>query len=275
MKVQAFGLLLSASVLGASVNASAQDLLPRDNGIFTYHKSPRWRESESHPLRTLAYVVHPIGWVFREAFYRPWSAFAGSTPFTRSFFGFREPFDYREPLCFFDTDKVPDCHSMPPYNALADGPDTDEPDAAALVSGNQVLFPDIAFDFNKSSLNELGKGRVRQVASQLQTIPTLKVVVEGHTDYVGTDEYNVKLGQRRAESVIKELTELGVDASRLTPLSYGEGKPLFTEQEDWARAVNRRVQFTVGEAPAGVTVGQIHGTAPDGKAASDLPSAAK
>ncbi|MFN8389206.1 MAG: OmpA family protein [Bdellovibrionota bacterium] len=265
--------LLAACLIGsvsAATSASAQDLLPRDNGIFTYHTSPRWRESESHPLRTVAYILHPVGWVMREAIYRPFSAFAGSTRFTKSFFGFREPFDFREPLCFFDTDKIPDCHQLPPYNAIGGHTDkAPEGDAGALnASERQVYFPDIAFDFNKSSLNDLGKARVRQVAQLLGSVPSLKVVVEGHTDYIGTDEYNMKLGQRRADTVTKELTELGIDSQRMTPVSFGEGKPLFTEEEDWARAANRRVQFSVqGEGqPAPATA------AADAK---DLPPAAK
>ena len=259
---------VAASLLCASSFASAQDLLPRDNGIFTYHTSPRWRESEAHPLRTVAYVLHPVGWILREALYRPFSAFAGSTRFTKSFFGFREPFDYREPDCFFDTDKIPDCRQLAPYNAISGGPRGADADSAdAKLSGErQVYFPDIAFDFNKSSLNDLGKARVRQVSQLLASVPSLKVVVEGHTDYIGSDEYNMKLGQRRADTVLKELTDLGVDAQRLSPVSFGEGKPLFTEEEDWARAANRRVQFSVaGEnQPA---------SAPAAEVKSDLPPA--
>ncbi len=247
-------LLLAACITGTSVIlgssfASAQDLLPRDNGIFTYHTAPRWRESEAHPLRTLAYVLHPVGWVLREGLYRPFSAFAGSTDFTRSFFGFREPFDYREPVCFFDSDKVPDCNTLAPYNSInidrSPKAAAAAEDAAALNSERQVYFPDIAFDFDKATLNNLGRARVRQVAQLLASVPSLKVVVEGHTDYVGSDEYNIQLGQRRADAVTKELSELGVDTQRMSPVSFGEGKPLFTEEEDWARAANRRVQFSV------------------------------
>ena len=235
------------------VNASfAQDLLPEDNGIFTYHTAPRWRESESHPLRTVAYIVHPFGWVLREAVFRPFSYFAGSTPFTRSFFGFREPFDYRQPLCFFDSDKIPDCNTMAPYNSIggrsgAAGSDSTE---GRLSEQNKIFIPDIAFDFNKHNLNDLGKARVRQAAQVLSAQPGTKVVVEGHTDYIGTDEYNMKLGQKRAETVQKELVDLGIDAQRLQVVSFGEGKPLFTEQEDWARAANRRVQFSTATAEA-------------------------
>jgi len=72
---------------------SAQDLLPADNGLASYHSSPRYRESESHPLRVAAYVLHPIGWLAREVVFRPFSYFASSTETTRSVFGYREPFD--------------------------------------------------------------------------------------------------------------------------------------------------------------------------------------
>jgi len=237
--------IIAASILWATSFATAQDTLPRDNGIFTYHTSPRWRESESHPLRTVAYILHPIGWVLREAIYRPFSAFAGSTTFTKSFLGFREPYDYREPLCFFDTDKVPDCRTVSPYSSIGGPANEDTGEAALSGAERQVYFPDIAFDFNKHTLNNLGKARVRQVAQLLGSVPSLKVVVEGHADYIGSDDYNMKLGQRRADTVVKELGELGVDTARLSPVSFGEGKPLFTEEEDWARAANRRVQFSV------------------------------
>ena len=249
LPLTALSLTISVGVYSPS-DAMAQDLLPRDNGIVQYHTSPRYRDSESHPLRVVAYVLHPVGWILREGIFRPWSYFAGSTEFTKSFFGYREPFDYREPVCFDDI-AVPDCKMMAPMNAI--GREESAPSEAATMvqPDRQVFFPDINFEFNKSSLTDLGKGRVRQVAKLLQASPSVKIVVEGHTDYKGTDEYNQALGTRRAESVVKELTDLGVDAARISPISYGESKPLYTEEEDWARAMNRRVQFTVqGEGQA-------------------------
>lgn len=241
-------LLLSSAcfaLLSTGMVAQAQDLLPYDNGIYTYHQAPRYRESESHPLRIIAYIGHPIGWVAREAIFRPFSAFAGSTEFTRSFFGFREPFDYRQPECFSASDETPDCNAIPP-RASMDGAAAEGSDAGSLADAErQVFFPDVAFDFDKSSLNDLGRGRVRQVAQLLASVPSLRVVVEGHTDFIGTDEYNQGLGGRRADSVMKELSELGIDPNRVSVVSYGEGRPIFTEEEDWARAVNRRVQFSV------------------------------
>ncbi|HQH26432.1 MAG TPA: hypothetical protein PLP17_03475, partial [Oligoflexia bacterium] len=141
--------------------ASAQDLLPRDNGIWTYHKPPRWRETESHPLRILAYVVHPVGWVTREAVFRPFSYLVGSTEFTRSFFGFREPYDYRETECFSSSDAIPDCQSLPPLANIGgrSGKAGAEPEDTGMLAGErQVFFPDVNFEFDKANLNDLGKG---------------------------------------------------------------------------------------------------------------------
>lgn len=236
---------VSSSLIAAPEVAEAQDLLPRDNGIFEYHVPPRYRDSESHPLRLLAYVFHPVGWVLREGVTRPWSAFAGSTTVTKSVFGFREPFDYREPICFGGSD-VPNCRDFPPYRQIYSGDAGADSDAAKMgMNGHQVYFPDVNFEFNKHTLNELGKGRVRQIARLLASVPNLKIVVEGHTDYKGSDEYNMELGKRRAQNVVQELTELGIDPARLGSISYGESQPVFTEEEDWARAANRRVEFTV------------------------------
>lgn len=258
--MRASRIFISTLLLGlvSSSAASAQDLLPYDNGIFNYHQPPRYRPSESHPLRTLAYVLHPVGWVLREGFYRPFSAFAGSSTFTKSFFGYREPYDFRKGECYEYTG-TPDCRTVPPYSSIGNFFPTSsviieggEPvasnwvdESGAMVGSRQVYFPDVAFEFDKSSLTDLGRGRVRQVAQLLATVPGLEVVVEGNTDFVGTDEYNEKLGMRRAETVVSELESLGVDPARMSKLSVGEGNPIFTEEEDWARAVNRRVRFQV------------------------------
>ena len=69
----------------------AQDQLPRDNGLATYHVAPHYRPSESHPLRIVGYVVHPIGWVLREVLFRPFSYFASSSETRRSVLGYRDP----------------------------------------------------------------------------------------------------------------------------------------------------------------------------------------
>ncbi|MDZ4786381.1 MAG: OmpA family protein, partial [bacterium] len=108
-------------------------------------------------------------------------------------------------------------------------------------SSRYVYFPDVNFDFNKSTLSDLGMGRVHQIANLLEKEAGLTVVLEGHSDFKGSEEFNKKLSTNRAEAVKKGLVDLGVDTARLSTVSFGEGTPVFAEQTDWARAVNRRV----------------------------------
>lgn len=245
----ALSLVFSA---GSSV-ALAQDSLPADNGLATYHSHPRYRESESHPLRILGYVLHPVGWLAREAFTRPLSYLAGSTETTRSVFGYREPYDFRTPECFAADESVPDCRSVSPFNYegpssnFGGSPSVDEvvadgkTDTAAL-SQRSVYFPDVNFDFNKRVLNDLGKGQVRRIADAIKSKGPVQVVLQGHTDFIGSDSYNEKLGMDRAEAVRTELVSLGVSGDQLSTVTFGKTQPIFPDQTDWARAVNRRVE---------------------------------
>lgn len=221
-------------------SAYSQDMLPADDGIATYHTSPRYRESESHPLRLLAYIVHPVGWVLREAIFRPISYFASSTETRRSVMGFREPYDYRQPECFSADDSAPDCRALKPFNYDMN-PEATE---GKIVEGKaQVYFPDVNFDFDKSSLSDLGRGQVHRIAKFLkENTGDVKVVLEGNADARGSDAYNEKLGMDRAEAVRRELVGLGIPAERLATVTFGKSKPILDEQEDWARAVNRRVE---------------------------------
>lgn len=234
-----------AVVLAAFIggNAMAQDYLPADNGLATYHTEPRYRQSESHPLRVVAYVLHPVGWLLREVIFRPFSYFASSTETTRSVMGFREPFDYRQPECFSSDDSAPDCRSLRPYNYEGEAAqsDDDQPETAAVIAKSEMLFADINFDFDKRQLSDLGKGRVRQLADLLSQHKDVKVVLEGNADYVGNEKYNEKLGMDRTEAVRSELVALGVSADRLSSVTFGESNPIYADEQPWARAVNRRV----------------------------------
>ena len=241
-----FFVALSVLVTLQPVSVNAQDVLPYDNGLATYHTSPRYRESESHPLRVVAYVLHPIGWVAREVLFRPLSYFASSSETRKSVMGFREPYDYRQPECFSSDDGTPDCRTILPFNydqGAATAADTGDATAKIVAEPSaQVYFPNVNFDFNVRKLNALGKGRAKQVADMLKSSQSVKVVLQGHADYVGSDAYNEKLGMDRAEAVREELIALGISADRLSTVSFGETQPLFAEQEDWARAINRRVE---------------------------------
>jgi len=242
------GFLLVIVLLGFTAsNAIAQDVLPADNGLATYHTSPRYRESESHPLRVLAYIVHPIGWLAREAIFRPLSYFASSSENTRSVMGYREPYDYRQPECFSADDSAPDCRTVKPfdYDMQREAGNGDE---GALPSKTQVYFPDVNFDFDKRSLNDLGTGQAHRIAQLLKEgNSNIQIVLQGHADYLGSDQYNEKLGLDRADTVRQELIALGIPAERLSTVTFGETKPVLSEQENWARAVNRRVEVHPGD----------------------------
>jgi outer membrane protein OmpA-like peptidoglycan-associated protein len=236
--------IIIALICALPLVASAQDVLPADNGLATYHTAPRYRETESHPFRVLTYLVHPIGWVAREVIFRPLSYFASSTETTRSVMGYREPFDYRQPECFSADDSIPDCRTVNPFNYEGQP----ERDANVNISHDrQVYFPDVNFDFDVRKLNTLGKARTRQLAKLLGDQAAVKVVLQGHTDYLGSDAYNQKLGMDRAEAVRAELVALGIPSDRLSTVTFGESQPLFTEDTDWARAANRRVEVHATE----------------------------
>jgi outer membrane protein OmpA-like peptidoglycan-associated protein len=234
----------------APLATAVADELPQDNGLATYHTAPRYRESESHPLRIVGYALHPIGWVLREGIFRPLNYLLSSTETSRSVFGYRERYDYRQPECFSADDTTPDCRSIPPFNYdTLSGMPQGESDSASLVAPtSSVYFPNVNFDFDSRKLNDLGKGKVKEIAEMLDKEPAVKVVLQGHTDHIGSDEYNMKLGMDRAEAVRSELVTQGVSADRLSTISFGESQPLHKEDTDWARSMNRRVELHPGEA---------------------------
>jgi outer membrane protein OmpA-like peptidoglycan-associated protein len=114
-----------------------------------------------------------------------------------------------------------------------------------IVEIEKLILPDIAFRFDSSELTEFGKGTVYVAAQKLKKTSATALVVAGHADYIGTDEYNKKLGLRRAETVKRELIRLGVKAAKIGVETFGESQPLVDERAGWARAVNRRVEIQI------------------------------
>lgn len=114
-----------------------------------------------------------------------------------------------------------------------------------IVEVEKVVFPGIAFRFDSAELTDLGKGKAYLVAQKLKESSDIVVAVEGHADFIGTEEYNQRLGFHRAESVMKELAQLGIDPGQMSLASLGESKPVAEQKTDWARAVNRRVEFKI------------------------------
>ena len=109
-----------------------------------------------------------------------------------------------------------------------------------------ILAP-IYFDFDKSNLKPDATATLDKNAEWLSKNPTAKIRIEGNCDERGTNEYNMALGERRANSAKQYLLKLGVSADRLTTVSYGEEKPVDPGHDEAAWAKNRRDDFKVIE----------------------------
>ena len=116
----------------------------------------------------------------------------------------------------------------------------------AVLEELRVNFQRVQFDFDRADLDQPSRDALTENARILNEHLTVQVRVEGHADQWGSDEYNLALGQRRAEAVIGYLTALGVAEDRLTGISYGELRPLVTDGGDRNTvAPNRRAEFFV------------------------------
>ncbi len=108
------------------------------------------------------------------------------------------------------------------------------------VEGRVTIYS-ILFDFDKSDLRNKSKKSLNEIGELLSGYPKLKIEIQGHTDNQGNDVYNLKLSQKRAESVKFYLVRFGVDTSRLTAKGYGSAKPVSSNNTKEGRAKNRRV----------------------------------
>jgi peptidoglycan-associated lipoprotein len=103
----------------------------------------------------------------------------------------------------------------------------------------------VRFDFDKSSLRPDALDTLQGDADWLKENGDTLVLIEGHCDELGTTEYNQALGDRRAQAVRESLEAAGVEADRMTTISYGKEKPVCTDKTDECRAENRHVEFKV------------------------------
>lgn len=108
----------------------------------------------------------------------------------------------------------------------------------------QPLVSRVHFEFNSSSINDVNRETLEAHAAYLTENPDLRVKLEGHCDERGTREYNLALGEQRAKAVLRMLSVLGVDRSRMSATSYGEEKPLDEDHNESAWKQNRRVELS-------------------------------
>lgn len=98
----------------------------------------------------------------------------------------------------------------------------------------------VFFEFDSSAITTEGQDTLRKQAQFMGENPDLKFTIEGYADERGTREYNLALGERRANSVKQFLLSVGIDASRVATVSYGKEKPAVLGSNDWAWSQNRR-----------------------------------
>ncbi|MGH1362764.1 MAG: OmpA family protein [Calditrichia bacterium] len=112
--------------------------------------------------------------------------------------------------------------------------------------GIKITFDSgLLFDVNSSNLKQASKDNLTNMATILQKYPDTNIVLEGHTDDTGREEYNLELSKKRAESVYGYLSALEVDASRFTVNGFGEAQPVADNSTDAGRATNRRVEVAI------------------------------
>lgn len=108
---------------------------------------------------------------------------------------------------------------------------------------------DALFDFDKSTIRPDASAVLRENVNVIRNIladyPTEKLLIEGHADERGSTEYNIALGDRRATEVQRFLTDMGIPASQLQIISYGEERPVCTEADETCWQRNRRAHITV------------------------------
>jgi peptidoglycan-associated lipoprotein len=104
---------------------------------------------------------------------------------------------------------------------------------------------DVFFDFDKYDIRPGDAKTLDANANWLKSNPNHLVLIEGHCDERGTNEYNLALGERRAKSTMNYLVSQGVQANRITIISYGEERPQCTEHNEACWAKNRRAHFLV------------------------------
>jgi OOP family OmpA-OmpF porin len=174
-------------------------------------------------------------------------------------------FDRGQPVLDSDGDGVPDasdkCPGTPRGVAVdADGcpPDSDgdgvpdyldkcpnTPIGAMVNSHGCWSLSNVNFDFDSATIRADAYPELNNIVNILRKNPNMRVTLEGHTDSMGSERYNLGLSQRRARAVMNYLVRKGVSAGRLSSVGFGESRPIESNSTDSGRAANRRVDLNI------------------------------
>ncbi len=132
------------------------------------------------------------------------------------------------------------------YDGDLDGDGCPEQRKRVTVSKDKIeLNEKVYFAYDKAKIESRSYPLLNEVATVLDDNPDIQVRIEGHTDSQGSESYNQKLSQRRAESVVDFLADKGIDRSRLNAKGFGESQPIASNSTEAGRAKNRRVEIEI------------------------------
>ena len=121
----------------------------------------------------------------------------------------------------------------------------------------ETLTEMVFFEYDMSQITPDAEQILRQKVAVLRASPNVHMRMEGHADERGSNEYNLALGSRRAESVIAFITGFGIDASRFETVSYGEERPRENRSNEAAWSQNRRVEFVLTRGMNQINPGRV------------------
>ena len=118
-------------------------------------------------------------------------------------------------------------------------------EVATIAPNASITLNNVFFDFDKSLLKSESGPELDRMLDLLQKESTMQIEISGHTDSMGPDRYNMALSERRAKTVVAYLVRRGISKKRLKVQSFGETKPLDTNDTEEGREKNRRVEFKI------------------------------
>ena len=133
----------------------------------------------------------------------------------------------------------------PTTAAAAPPPEPQAPPPAQAAAAAPLTDSTIYFEFDSSEVDSRGRETLGTMAGGLREAPSVRLRIEGHCDERGTTEYNLALGERRANATRDYLRNLGADAGRMTTQSYGEERPADPGHDESAWSHNRRAEIKV------------------------------
>ncbi len=134
---------------------------------------------------------------------------------------------------------------LDPYDACPDTPQGAEVDGRGCALPQVLTLTGVVFDFNKATLTPDARTILDDVSKKIVAYKSTPMELAGHTDSVGSDEYNLKLSDLRANAVRDYLKEQGVNVDNITAKGYGESEPVADNETDAGRQVNRRVELRI------------------------------